>query len=130
MPIWSAPWLSPRTAAASPSPADRPAVSAKIKIWDVQAAAPKLVSTIQGHTDTILAVAFSPDGATIASAGYDKLLKIWEVATGKLIDDAEGALGRGVCGGLHARRPAARVRRGRPDAESLGCLDGEARSTR
>ncbi len=57
----------------------------EIKIWDVQAAVPTLVSTIQGHTDTILAVAFSPDGATIASAGYDRLIKIWDVATGKLV---------------------------------------------
>lgn len=57
----------------------------EIKIWDVQASSPRLVSTIQGHTDTILAVAFSPDGATLASTGYDKLVKLWEVTTGKLL---------------------------------------------
>jgi hypothetical protein len=57
----------------------------EIKIWDVAAAPPKLVSTIQGHTDTILAIAFSPDGATIASASYDKLVKLWEISTGKLL---------------------------------------------
>jgi WD40 repeat protein len=57
----------------------------EVKIWDVDGKALKLVSTIQGHTDTILAVAFSPDGATIASAGYDRLVKIWDVATGKLV---------------------------------------------
>jgi len=57
----------------------------EIKIWDVTAAAPKLVSTIQGHRDSILAIAFSPDGATIASASYDKLIKLWNVADGKVI---------------------------------------------
>ena len=55
------------------------------RIWDVTGAAPKLLSTIQGHTDTILAVSFSPDGATIVTAGYDRLLKIWDVGTGKLV---------------------------------------------
>jgi len=57
----------------------------EIKIWDVQGAAPKLVSEIGGHKDTILAIAFSPDAATIASASYDKLVKLWDVATGKAI---------------------------------------------
>lgn len=42
-------------------------------------------STIQGHRDSILAVAFSPDGGTIASASYDKLIKLWTVADGKVI---------------------------------------------
>jgi hypothetical protein len=57
----------------------------EIKIWDVTAAAPKVVGTIQGHRDSILAIAFSPDGATIASASYDKLIKLWNVADGKVI---------------------------------------------
>jgi WD40 repeat protein len=57
----------------------------EIKIWDVEKAPPALVSTIQGHTDAILAVAFSPDGNTIASGSYDKMIKLWEVSTGKLV---------------------------------------------
>jgi WD40 repeat protein len=57
----------------------------EIKIWDVSAAVPKLVSTIQGHRDSILAIAFSPDGRTVASASYDKLIKLWTIADGKVI---------------------------------------------
>ena len=58
----------------------------EIKIWDMTGtAAPTLVSTLQGHTDSILAIAFSPDGATIASGSYDRLIKLWTVADGKVI---------------------------------------------
>jgi WD40 repeat protein len=56
----------------------------EIKIWDVTTAVPTLVSTIQGHTDSILAVAFSPDGQTLASGSYDKLIRVWNVADGKV----------------------------------------------
>jgi mono/diheme cytochrome c family protein len=54
----------------------------EIKVWDLTGSEPKPVATIKGHTDTILAVAFSADGAIIASASYDKLVKLWDVATG------------------------------------------------
>ena len=30
-------------------------------------------------------MAFSPDGDNAATAGYDKLIKVWDVATGKLV---------------------------------------------
>jgi Planctomycete cytochrome C/WD domain, G-beta repeat len=55
----------------------------EIKVWDVHQPKPKLLSTIHGHRDTILAIAFSPDGKSIASASYDKLVKVWDVNTGK-----------------------------------------------
>jgi len=41
--------------------------------------------TLAGHTDAILDLAFSPDGKTLASAGYDRVVKIWDVAKGELI---------------------------------------------
>src|ERR1700736_2764327 len=60
-----------------------PARSGEVKIWDV--AAQTMASTVKGHADCIYAVAFSPDGATLATASYDKLIKLWDVATAREI---------------------------------------------
>jgi hypothetical protein len=39
--------------------------------------------TLTAHTDLIHDLAFSPDGRLLATTGYDRLIKLWEVATGK-----------------------------------------------
>ena len=38
---------------------------------------------LAAHADLIQDVAFSPDGKTLATCGYDRLIKLWDVATGK-----------------------------------------------
>jgi WD40 repeat protein/tRNA A-37 threonylcarbamoyl transferase component Bud32 len=38
---------------------------------------------LRGHTGTIQSVVFSPDGASVASVGFDGTARIWDLATGK-----------------------------------------------
>jgi WD40 repeat protein len=38
---------------------------------------------INAHKDVILGLAFSPDGNTLATCGYDRLVKLWDVNTGR-----------------------------------------------
>ncbi len=42
---------------------------------------PELV--INAHKDIVLGLAFSPDGNTLATCGYDRLIKLWDVNNGK-----------------------------------------------
>jgi serine/threonine protein kinase len=42
-----------------------------------------LEKTLTGHSDSVLSVAYSPDGRYLASGSGDNTIKIWEVATGK-----------------------------------------------
>jgi len=40
---------------------------------------------IKAHKDSVSSVSFSPDGKLLASGSNDETIKLWEVATGKLL---------------------------------------------
>lgn len=50
-----------------------------IKIWDTLSG--KLVHTFEGHLAGVSTIAWSPDGATIASGSDDKTIRLWNVST-------------------------------------------------
>jgi WD40 repeat protein len=49
----------------------------------VHAMDPNPLHVIAAHRDLIYDLAFSPDGKHLASAGYDRLIKLWDITSGK-----------------------------------------------
>ncbi|MEH1947537.1 MAG: serine/threonine-protein kinase [Nostoc sp.] len=67
------------------SPGKNDAILSQISLGKVS-----LANTLQGHENSVLSVAITPDGKTIASSGDDGTIKLWNLATGKLIASLNG----------------------------------------
>lgn len=52
-----------------------------IKIWDARTG--QLSQTLEGHLAGISTIAWSPDSRMIASGADDKIIRLWDIATGK-----------------------------------------------
>jgi WD40 repeat protein len=99
-----------------------------IRLWD--AASGQVVRELKGHTDMVYALAFSADGRTLVSGGWDGAIRVWDVATGTELAKAQGqgsvhALGitpdgsQVVVGGGENRSAGAPIRRYRDEQVRL-----------
>jgi COMPASS component SWD3 len=51
----------------------------------------QIITTYAGHQGMVTSLAFSPDGKTLASSGFDLFVKFWDVATGRLMGQVSTA---------------------------------------
>jgi len=62
----------------------------KIRLWDVSTRS--LLAALEGHTDIVKSLAFSPDGTLLVSGGADRPAILWDVATRKKIATLNGKM--------------------------------------
>ncbi len=46
--------------------------------------------TLEGHTDSLYGLSFSPNGKLLCSGSFDKLIKIWNLEDGKEVRSLAG----------------------------------------
>jgi WD40 repeat protein/beta-lactamase regulating signal transducer with metallopeptidase domain len=64
------------------------ACGAGVTVWDL--ASRRVQLTLAGHGDAVNAVAFSPNGTRIATAGSDGVAKLWDAADGRPLHTLAG----------------------------------------
>jgi WD40 repeat protein len=91
-----------------------PGVSTKLKAFllvlvllhtvvaHAQAEQPRLLIDAGGHTDKIKKVMFTHDGRHLVSAGYDKVVRVWDTQEGKIERTIRGEIGDGPVGMIYA----------------------------
>ncbi len=65
-----------------------PGLFGEVKIWNV--AEGTLLRSLRGHKDCLYDAVLSPDGKTLATAGYDYQIILWNFATGEPIRSLSG----------------------------------------
>lgn len=62
----------------------------EIRLWNLSGGEPIPVLGLVGHVHGVVSIAFSRDGSTLASGGFDRVVKLWDVATGRERATLEG----------------------------------------
>lgn len=51
---------------------------------------PRLIRSLEAHSDIIYSAVLSPDGMILATGGYDRVIRLWDMANGALLRALEG----------------------------------------
>jgi WD40 repeat protein len=51
-----------------------------VRVWDAKLGT--CVAILEGHSESVMSVAYSPDGGNIASGSWDNSVKVWDVMSG------------------------------------------------
>jgi WD40 repeat protein len=59
-----------------------------VRVWNIDSG--EVEQTLEGHSDSVRGVAFSPDGSKLASASDDRTVRVWNVDSRKVEQTLEG----------------------------------------
>jgi WD40 repeat protein len=96
-PVWPSAVVSAddKMLAAAGSNPEKAGDPGEVEVWE--AGSGKKILTVNGHTDGVATVAFSPDSRTMASGASDRTVRLWDVATGKELHRLGGPDGALCC---------------------------------
>ena len=82
------PQLAPTPSPLTPPPSG--AGAAPVDFLEYWKAGARELTTFRGHSHGVWSVAFAPDGLTLASGGVDRLVRMWDIETGRLLRSLRG----------------------------------------
>jgi hypothetical protein len=80
----------PLTGAGGLTVQDRSKTYGRSSVLVLDTTTDRVSHTLIGHTADVVGIAFSPDGRRIATASYDRTIKLWDTATGREVFTLRG----------------------------------------